>query len=217
MMLIFLLAMGLQNFVFKFLVYLILLTPLHTMANEETDFSLLLKDSHFEIREYFPRIIAHVNTQGDFSEASSKGFKLLADFIFGNNSVGDASKKIAMTTPVTMTPSAKKIAMTTPVITQGGNNDWMMSFVMPKEFSLATLPKPNNPDITITQLPKEKFAVIIFSGLIRESSFNEKIEQLNQFIDEKKLNRLGAVQIARYNPPWTLPFFRRNELMVRVE
>ena len=131
--------------------------------------------------------------------------------------MGDATKKIAMTTPVTMTPSAKKIAMTTPVITQGGNNDWMMSFVMPKEFSLATLPKPNNPDITITQLPKEKFAVIIFSGLIRESSFNEKIEQLNQFIDEKKLNRLGAVQIARYNPPWTLPFFRRNELMVRVE
>jgi hypothetical protein len=106
--------------------------------------------------------------------------------------------------------------MTAPVLAEEKNNQWFISFVMPKEYSLQTLPKPNNSEITLTNLPKEKFAVIIFSGLVRESSYDEKIILLNNFIKKKKLKTLGSVQIARYNPPWTLPFFRRNELMIKV-
>jgi effector-binding domain-containing protein len=87
---------------------------------------------------------------------------------------------------------------------------------MPNKFTLETLPEPNNKNIKILSIPKEKYAVIIFSGLVRESSYQEKEKLLNQFIKEKKLKSSGEIKIARYNPPWTLPFFRRNELMLKV-
>lgn len=187
------------------------------MATEEPEFKLTFKDSNFEIREYAPKILAQVNVQGDFNRASSKGFKVLANYIFGNNISVDGSSKIDMTAPVVMEPVSKKIEMTAPVITEGENEEWIVSFVMPKEYTLKTLPKPNNKNISITSLPKEKFAVIIFSGLVRESNYNEQIKLLKNFIITKNLKTIMPFQIARYNPPWTLPFFRRNELMIRVD
>lgn len=186
------------------------------MATEEPEFTVLFQEGSLEIREYEPRIIAHVKTTGDFDDASSKGFKMLADFIFGNNTINNTSKKISMTAPVSASLSSKKISMTAPVIAENNNNEWSIAFVMPQEFTVETLPVPNNQDIKITALPKEKFAVIVFSGLVRESSYNKKVNLLNEFIKKKKLTPLSSIQIARYNPPWTLPFFRRNELMVKI-
>ena len=203
-------------FILKFSFPFLLFFSQQLMATEEPDFTLIYKEKSFEIREYAPRIIAQVKINGNFDEASSTGFRGLADFIFGNNSINNESKKISMTAPVIAEPTSKQIPMTAPVLAEEKNNQWFISFVMPKEYSLQTLPKPNNSEITLTNLPKEKFAVIIFSGLVRESSYDEKIILLNNFIKKKKLKTLGSVQIARYNPPWTLPFFRRNELMIKV-
>jgi len=106
--------------------------------------------------------------------------------------------------------------MTKPLLTEGNDNTWIVSFIMPNEFTLATLPKPNNKSIKILSLPIQKYAVIVFSGLVRESSYLEKERSLNQFIKEKELKASGEIKIARYNPPWTLPFFRRNELMIKI-
>ena len=203
-------------FILKFSFLFLLFFSQQLMATEEPDFTLIYKEKSFEIREYAPRIIAQVKINGNFDEASSTGFRGLADFIFGNNSINNESEKISMTAPVIAEPTSKKIPMTAPVLAEEKNNQWFISFVMPKEYSLQTLPKPNNSEITLTNLPKEKFAVIIFSGLVRESSYDEKIILLNNFIKKQKLKTLGSVQIARYNPPWTLPFFRRNELMIKV-
>ena len=203
-------------FILKFSFIFLLFFSQQLMATEEPDFTLIYKEKSFEIREYAPRIIAQVKINGNFDEASSTGFRGLADFIFGNNSINNESKKISMTAPVIAEPTSKQIPMTAPVLAEEEENQWFISFVMPKEYSLQTLPKPNNSEITLTNLPKEKFAVIIFSGLVRESSYDEKIILLNNFIKKKKLKTLGSVQIARYNPPWTLPFFRRNELMIKV-
>ena len=203
-------------FILKFSFLFFLFFSQQLMATEEPDFTLIYKEKSFEIREYAPRIIAQVKINGNFDEASSTGFRGLADFIFGNNSINNESEKISMTAPVIAEPTSKKIPMTAPVLAEEEENQWFISFVMPKEYSLQTLPKPNNSEITLTNLPKEKFAVIIFSGLVRESSYDEKIILLNNFIKKKKLKTLGSVQIARYNPPWTLPFFRRNELMIKV-
>ena len=186
------------------------------MATEEPEFTVLFQEGNLEIREYEPRIIAHVKTIGDFDDASSKGFKMLADFIFGNNTINNTSKKISMTAPVSASLSSKKISMTAPVIAENNNNEWSIAFVMPQEFTIETLPVPNNQDIKITALPKEKFAVIVFSGLVRESSYNKKANLLKKFIKKKKLTPLSSIQIARYNPPWTLPFFRRNELLIKI-
>tara|TARA_B100000795_G_C22776618_1_gene430297 strand:+ start:151 stop:768 length:618 start_codon:yes stop_codon:yes gene_type:complete len=201
----------------KILIIILLFISNYLMATEEPEFKLTFKDSNFEIREYAPKILAQVNVQGDFNRASSKGFKVLANYIFGNNISVDGSSKIDMTAPVVMEPVSKKIEMTAPVITEGENEEWIVSFVMPKEYTLKTLPKPNNKNISITSLPKEKFAVIIFSGLVRESNYNEQIKLLKNFIITKNLKTIMPFQIARYNPPWTLPFFRRNELMIRVD
>ena len=117
------------------------------MATEEPEFTVLFQEGNIEIREYEPRIIAHVKTIGDFDDASSKGFKMLADFIFGNNTINNASKKISMTAPVSASLSSKKISMTAPVIAENNNNEWSIAFVMPKEFTIETLPVPNNQNI----------------------------------------------------------------------
>jgi effector-binding domain-containing protein len=195
---------------------LLLLFSNYLMAVDEPEFNSTFKDDNLEIREYAPKILAQVSVLGDFNEATSKGFKLLADFIFGNNISIDGSSKIDMTAPVVVEPVSEIINMTAPVITEGINNEWVVSFVMPKEYSLSTLPKPNNKNITITRLPAEKYAVIVFSGLVRKSNYDEQVKLLKKFILKKNLKTIGLIQIARYNPPWTLPFFRRNELMIRI-
>jgi len=196
---------------------LLTLLSFQLMATEEPDFSILFKENNFELREYSPRIIAQVNKSGDFDGASSAGFRSLADFIFGNNAINNSSEKISMTAPVIAEPSSIKIPMTAPVLAEEKNNQWLISFVMPKGYTLETIPKPLNTEITLINLPKEKLAVIVFSGLVRESVYDEKVNLLNTFIEKQGLKASGAVQIARYNPPWTLPFFRRNELMIKVD
>ena len=187
------------------------------MATEEPEFTLISQENAIEVREYQPKIIARVEVEGDFDDASSKGFKLLADYIFGNNLLNGEAQKISMTAPVEMTPLAEDIVMTSAIMKSEVNHKWQVNFVMPKEYSLDTLPRPNNEQVKIIEIPKEKYAVIVFSGLVRDSSYSEKAQLLNDFILTKNFTQLEAIKIARYNPPWTLPFFRRNELMVKIK
>ena len=188
------------------------------MAIEEPKFTLLEKDQAFELRDYAPKIIAEVVVDGDMREASSKGFRLIADFIFGNNAVQSGqSESISMTAPVSLEPRAEKISMTVPVGVQHQNNDWKVYFVMPSQYTLETLPKPNNPLVSIKKIPSQKYAVIRFSGLVDEEKMSKKVAELKQWADNQKLKVLGNPELARYNPPWILPFLRRNEVMVEVE
>ena len=188
------------------------------MASEEPKFTLLEKDQAFELRAYAPKIIAEVVVDGDMREASSKGFRLIADFIFGNNTAQTGkSEKISMTVPVSIEPRAEKISMTAPVGFQQANEGWKLYFVMPSQYDVETLPKPNNPLVSIKQMPSQKFAVIRFSGLVDEEKMAKKVVELTHWIESKKLKMIGAPELARYNPPWTLPFLRRNEVMIAVD
>ncbi len=188
------------------------------MAIEEPKYTLLEKDQAFELRDYAPKIIAEVLVDGDMRESSSKGFRLIADFIFGNNTAQSGkSEKISMTAPVSVEPSAEKISMTTPVGVQQSNQGWKVYFVMPSQYTLETLPKPKNPQVTIKSLPSQKFAVLRFSGFVDEEKMAKKVAELKEWAGNKKLKMLGSPELARYNPPWTLPFLRRNEVMVEVE
>ena len=198
---------------------LILLTFVNNaMAIEEPKFKLIEKDQAFELREYAPKIIAEVVVDGSMRESSSKGFRLIADFIFGNNTAQSGKpEKISMTAPVSVEPRSEKISMTAPVGIQQENNSWKVYFVMPSQYSLEALPKPNNPLVSIKQVPHQKFAVIRFSGLVDEEKMAKRVAELKEWIDNKKLKTLGNPELARYNPPWTLPFLRRNEVMVEVE
>jgi hypothetical protein len=200
----------------KLLFFSLLFFSSYLMATEEPEFILILKNENFEIRQYNSKILAQVTVIGGFDDATSKGFKILADYIFGNNLSLEGNKKIDMTAPVVLEPISEVIEMTAPVLAEGVNKEWIVSFVMPKEYSIDTLPKPNNKDIRISSLPAERYAVVVFSGLVRESTYSKQIKLLNSFITNENLITVGQVQIARYNPPWTLPFFRRNELMIRI-
>ena len=201
--------------VLAFLISLLIAST--AMATEEPKFSIIEKSEPFELRSYAPQLIAEVKVEGDLDTASSQGFRLIAAFIFGQNQV---SEKISMTAPVGIeTTQSTKIAMTVPVgieASKGSNNQWIFSFVMPAEYTLATLPKPLNPLVSIRELPAQKRAAITFSGFYNEDKVNEKTKALEEWIKSKQWQTIGAPQFARYNPPWSLPFMRRNEILITV-
>ena len=194
---------------------LLFLVSFTVMAIEEPEFASIEKKDAFEIREYQPKLIAQVLVNGSFDSASNKGFRLLADFIFGNNKTNEGSKKIEMTAPVVSRDASEKIEMTAPVLSEEVEKGWYISFNMPKQFTKETLPIPNNPEVKIIEIPQEKYAVITFSGLVREKKYAEMFTLLNEEMKKRNLDPKGTVVLARYNPPWTLPFLRRNELMVK--
>ena len=186
------------------------------MATEEPKYSVLEKEPPFEIRSYAPLIIAEVQVDGDLDEASSQGFRLIAAYIFGQNQV---NQKIAMTAPVTVedqVPKSAKIAMTAPVGIESNAGRWTVSFVMPAEYSMETIPKPINPQVQLRQMPALKKAVIVFSGFYNAQKVAEKTLELEQWMRARNLSAAGAPNFARYNPPWTLPFMRRNEIMINL-
>ena len=204
--------------VLAFLISLLIAST--AMATEEPKFSIIEKSEPFELRNYAPQLIAEVKVEGDLDTASSQGFRLIAAFIFGQNQV---SEKISMTVPVGIEATqSTKIAMTVPVGIEAskdsaaGVNQWVFSFVMPSEYTMATLPKPLNPLVTIRELPAQKRAAIIFSGFNSEAKVLEKTKALEEWIKGKQWQVIGAPQFARYNPPWSMPFMRRNEILITV-
>jgi len=186
------------------------------MATEEPPFSVLEKTPPFELRSYAPMILAEVKVEGDLEEASSQGFRLIAAYIFGQNQV---SEKIAMTTPVAIegqTPKSAKIAMTSPVNIESNAGQWIVSFVMPAQYTMESLPKPLNSKVQLRQIPAVKRAVIGFSGFYNANKVAERTLELEEWMKTKNLQAASAPKFARYNPPWTLPFMRRNEIMIDI-
>ena len=205
------------NSLFKSLLVFIALTLTGAvMATEEPKYAVLEKESPFEIRFYAPMIIAEVQVEGDLDEASSQGFRLIAAYIFGQNQV---SEKIAMTAPVTVedqSVKSAKIAMTAPVGIESKAGKWTVSFVMPTEYTMESIPKPMSPQVQLRQIPAVKRAVISFSGFYNSQKVAEKTLELEQWMKSRSLQSAGTPNFARYNPPWTLPFMRRNEVMITL-
>lgn len=179
---------------------------------EQPKYKVIATDRNIEIRDYPPMIVAEADVAGERDKAISEGFRTIADYIFGNNL---SSQKVAMTAPVTQQPS-EKIAMTAPVTQQGDGNTWQVRFVMPFNYTMEMLPKPKNPAVKLKEIEAKRFAVIRFSGIAGENSLKRHTEELREYVQTKKLNPQAAPTYAFYNPPWTLPFLRRNEVMIEV-
>ena len=161
-------------------------------------FRLLSTHDNIEIREYNAMLIAEVEIVGEREEAIGQGFKILADFIFGNNIDNN------------------KIKMTAPVIQQPFDKGWRVSFVMPSTFSIDTLPQPINNKIAIKQIPENKMAVITFNGKNEEKNISNHEAILMDFITKNNLKCDKIPIYAFYNPPWTLPILRKNEIMFEI-
>jgi hypothetical protein len=191
------------------------------MAIEEPKYEVRTSQAPFELRHYAPTLIAQTIVDGDMDEASNKGFRLIADFIFGNNLAANSEQaaKIAMTAPVTVEPQSSKIAMTAPVTIEpqlGSAQQWRVHFVMPSQYTLANIPKPKNSAVTLHELPSKYFVVHRYSGFNTVARVQEKTDEALAWAKQQSLKVIGTPQLSRYDPPWTLPMFRRNEIMVEV-
>ena len=185
------------------------------MATEEPRYAVSLKEGSFELRDYPAMVAAEVSVTGDRSQASSEGFKLLAGYIFGGNT---KKQSIAMTAPVVQTAGeSEKIAMTAPVLQTGQPGSWTVRFLMPSGYTLDTLPKPNDERVRLLPVPAARLAVVQFSGLAREDDVAAQTELLHTFVVSHKLQAFGQPSLARYNPPWTPWFMRRNEIMIGIK
>ena len=171
----------------------------YVLAVEEPAYRTVLKDGAFEIRDYPALVVAETTATGSQWEAGGQGFRALAGYIFGGNR---NQRKIAMTAPVGMTQT-------------GG--EWVVRFTMPRGYALDTLPKPDNARVALREAPPTRFAVLGFSGLAREGTVADRKAELSAWIAKRQLRPTGPATLAQYNPPWTLWFLRRNEVMVPVE
>lgn len=183
------------------------------MSNiEHPDYQLVKSEKTIEIRDYPPMIFAEVEVAGPRKQAIREGFKILADYIFGNNT---SAKKIEKTTPHAG-EIGEKIAMTAPVMQEKYMSNWKVKFVMPKKHGLETLPKPHSKKIRLVHSPAKRFAVIRFSGLASDENIKQRTEELRNYCLAEKWVPIGDVLLAFYNPPWTIPFLRRNEIMIEI-
>ncbi len=185
------------------------------MAVEEPLFTVIQQVGAIEVRDYPALIAAEVTVSGDRAAAIKSGFRLLASYIFGENTT---QQRIAMTAPVIQAAAEQAtIPMTAPVIQTATADAWLIRFMMPRGYTLETLPKPNNSQITLLTLSASRFAVIRFSGLAKEEDIKQKTALLNSFITLHSLTVVGSPSLARYNPPWTPWFLRRNEIMIPIQ
>ncbi|MBA3721220.1 MAG: heme-binding protein [Parachlamydiaceae bacterium] len=184
------------------------------MSNvDQPKYNVITSNNNIELRYYEPMLLAEVEIAGERKEAITNGFKILADYIFGNNI---SKTKIKITAPVTSELN-EKLAMTAPVMQQGSGGKWKVRFVMPAGYTIDTLPQPNSSYVKLISMPAKRFAVIRFSGLADEDSLHVHAEKLKAYTAEHHLKTIGNQILAFYNPPWTLPFLRRNEVMIEVE
>ena len=166
----------------------------HAMAIEEPTYQVekVWEAEQIEIRAYAPRIMA-VTGMDD----SNGGFRVLAGYIFGGNA---EEKKIAMTAPVQQSMAGEK----------------EMAFMMPAEYALEDLPEPEDQRVSFRTAPAHTAAVIQFSGWASAEKSDKNWQQLRRFLIAKDIDITGEPTLNQYNPPWTLPFMRRNEIIVPV-
>ena len=166
-----------------------------------------------EVREYGSRIAAETTVTGDKDAALNAGFRRLASYIFGAN---NRKAEVAMTAPVSQQRS-ESIAMTAPVAQTGSAaQGWTVRFFMPSKWSMETLPQPDDPDVRLVAVPRETFAVLRFSGDRSPKAVSEKTDQLLRTLRDNGIEPRGEAVAWFYDPPWTLPFRRRNEVAVAL-
>ena len=167
-----------------------------------------------EVREYVERIAAEaaVDTH-TANEARSEGFNILAGYIFGKNK---QRQSIAMTSPVEVNSKGRSIAMTSPVEVNARGGSMTMRFFMPAAYSMAELPEPTDPRVKLVAVPSVTVAVLRYSGSTMDANTKAKTAMLLDVLQSSKWKPAGPSKAFFYNPPWTIPFLRRNEVLVEV-
>jgi hypothetical protein len=181
---------------------------------EQPVYTVLEKRDGYEVRMYNPYIVAETTVAGEHQEALSSGFRIIADYIFGNNTTNTS---IAMTAPVLETRS-EKIAMTAPVLnTVTTEQGHVISFVLPSTYTLASLPQPNSTAVQLREVPSRKVAVRRFTWYATEKRIAAQTERLEAKLVTDGVRTIDVAQVAQYNPPLSFPLTRRNEILIPIE
>jgi hypothetical protein len=186
---------------------------------EEATYRVVRQEEGYEVRAYEPHVEARTVVAGPYRTALNDGFRIIAGYIFGNNI---AKQKIAMTAPVTAQaheePKSEKVAMTAPVLAQGfGDVAHTIAFVMPKSYTLATLPSPKDHRVTLVEVPARKMAALRFRGYATPARTKHMERKLFDRLTRDSVVVTGAPMYAGYNAPWTPPWLTRNEILVPIE
>ena len=150
---------------------------------------------------------------GDFEDASNKAFRTLFNYISGDNKGRD---KIAMTTPVSQASTPEKIAMTSPVAQQASAQGWAVSFMMPASYTMETIPVPDDASVVLREIPAYRAAAVRYTGRWTEEGYQKHLALLHEWIEQSRLDASGEPVWARYNPPFTPWFVRRNEVLIAL-
>ena len=184
-------------------------------ATEEAKYTVIIADGPFELRDYAPRLLAETVVAGEFETAGSRAFSRLFGYISGDNR---ARQEIAMTAPVSQQETSAEIAMTAPVSQEpAADGRWRVGFMMPAEYTAETIPQPTDPAVTLRALPAMRMAAVRYSGFWSEKSYAEQLAALQDWLQQQGLTAAGDPTWARYNPPFTPWFLRRNEILIPVE
>jgi DNA gyrase inhibitor GyrI len=183
-------------------------------SEESPGYEVLEQHGAIEIRHYRPFLVVQTEDVGDYEAASKRSFFRLFDYISGKN---QSKQKIAMTAPVMQEPKPEKITMTAPVFQEQSGQKWTMRFVLPSQYQLATAPQPTDPAVTIMEIPAKKVAVLLFSGFLNKNNIAKKKAELSAWLKENNRKAILEPRSAGYNPPWTIPFLRRNEVHIDIE
>ena len=192
--------------------------PFAAQAISEPTYTVVQKTEVFEVRKYDAYLVAEVLVPGPASEAGNQGFSLLGGYIFGKNK---GERKLEMTAPVTQTPAAQpvppvKLDMTAPVTQAAAPGGFLVQFVMPKGYTLATLPEPLDARVKLREVPSKNVAVIRFSGSWSQSLYEEQLQVLRSSLAAAGMATTGEPVLSRYNSPFSLPFLRRNEIWLNL-
>ncbi len=200
-----------------FILLFILLSLVPAMAAEEPRYQVIRQTPDYELRRYEPYRVAEVEVRGGFEAVGKEAFRILAGYIFGDN---QGQTQIEMTAPVSQRPrEGMRIEMTAPVAQRPAEQSdaYVISFVMPARFGLADLPKPNHPRIILREEPARWIAARRYAGSWSEERYRQEERALLEALARDSLKTLGAPIYARYNSPFSLPMFRRNEVLVVIE
>jgi len=182
---------------------------------EQAEYSVIEKNKEYEIREYSPHIVAQTKVSGDYDKALNEGFSIIAGYIFGGNT---QKESIAMTAPVKEVENkSEKIAMTAPVTASIEGETRTISFVMPKKYTLETLPTPNDFRVELVQVPTTTMAVIRFSWFRNSGRVDKMKEKLMSVLERDGIETVGEIYYAGYNAPWTPPWMNRNEVLIEIK
>ena len=188
------------------------------MAIEEPKYEVLEQRDGYEIRRYEPYIVAEVTVDGPYSSAGNTAFRILADYIFGNNST---STKMEMTAPVESEAvnDSVKMEMTAPVISNAvdaDGNRYRYAFVIERRYTMETVPKPVDERIQLRVVGSRTVAAHQFSGSWRQANFDKHLGQLREALQRDAVQMIGQPYSARYNAPFVPWFMRRNEVIIEI-